>query len=98
MWVVDRQKERERIYLRNDIQSITTNVTNVSNEVHNLIAVLNQAIGGSPSAVDAKLIGICQSALREISSSLQRLNTAYQCANDLDIMEWIDDGDSNDFY
>lgn len=98
MWVVDRQKERERIYLRNDIQSITTNVTNVSNEVHRLIAALDQAIGGSPSGADTRLIGICQSALQEISSSLQRLNTAYQYANELDVMEWIDDGDSNDFY
>lgn len=98
MWVVDRQKERERIYLRNDIQSISTNVSNVSNEVHRLIAALNQAVGGSPTGADARLIGICQSALQEISSSLQRLNTAYQCANELDVMEWIDDGDSNDFY
>lgn len=98
MWVVDRQKERERLYLRNDIQSITTNVTNVSNEVHRLIAALDQAIGGSPSGADARLIGICQSALQEISSSLQRLNTAYQCANELDVMEWIDDGGNDDFY
>ncbi len=98
MWVVDRQKERERIYLRNDIQSITTNVTNVSNEVHRLIAALDQAISGSPTGADARLIGICQSALQEISSSLQRLNTAYQCAGELDVMKWIDDGGSNDFY
>ena len=97
MWVVDRQKEQERIYLRNDIQSITTNVTNISNEVHSLIAALNQAIGGSPSGADARLIGICQSSLQEISGSLQRLNTAYEYTNQLDVMEWIGD-DSNDFY
>lgn len=93
MWVVDRQKERERIYLRNDIQSVTTNVTHISNEIHSLIAVLCQTIGGSPSGVDTRLIGICQSSLQEISSSLQKLNAAYQCANELDIMVWEDDGE-----
>jgi len=98
MWVTNRQKEQERIYLRADIQSITTNVTNISNETQCLIAAINQAIGGSPSGTDARLIGICQSALQEISSSLQRLNTAYQCVNELDVMEWVDDGDSDDFY
>ena len=98
MWVVDREKEKERIYLRSDIQSITTNVTQISNEIHGLIAVLNQAIGGSPSGADTRLIGICQSSLQEISNSLQRLNTAYQSSNELDVMVWEDDGGSDDFY
>lgn len=91
MWVVDRRKEQERIYLRNDIQSITTNVTHISNEVHGLISALSQAMGGSPSGADARLIGICQSALQEISGSLQQINTAYECTNGLDVKEWIDD-------
>jgi len=98
MWIVDRQKEQERIYLRNDIQSITTNVTDISNEIHSLIAALNQAIGGSPLGADTRLIGICQSSLQEISGSLQQLNTAYECTNRLDVMEWAGDNDSNDFY
>lgn len=98
MWAADRRKEQERIYLRNDIQSITTNVANISNEVHGLIAALDQAIGGSPSGADARLIGVCQSALQEISVSLQRLDAAYGCTDQLDVMEWEDDGEADDFY
>lgn len=100
MWVVDNQKETERIYLRNDIQSIITSVSRVSNEIHELISAVNQAIGGSPSGVDAQMIGLCQVSLQEVSNSLQKLNTAYQCAGGLDVMEWVDDdyGDIDDFY
>ncbi len=98
MWAANRRKGQESIYLKSDIQSITTNVVNISNEIHGLITALAQAAGGAPSGADARLIGLCQSALQEISGSLQQLNTAYSYADQLDIMEWIDEGDTNGFY
>ena len=91
MWVVNNEKERVKIYLRSDIESNITNFTHESNEIHNTIAAIYRAIGGTPSGGDSKLSDNCRRALQELSTALQNLNVCREYVERLDTREWIDD-------
>lgn len=91
MRVINNNKERSKIYLRSDIESAITNVTNESNEVHDTIAALNNAVGGSPSGMDSNLIGSCQKTLQDLSSALQSLNRCRELVDSIDTSEEIAD-------
>ena len=91
MWVVNKDKESVKSYLRSDIISNTTNLTHESNEIHNTISALCRAIGATPSGNDARLIGNCQMALQELSMVIQNLDVCREFVEQLDTKEWIDD-------
>ena len=91
MWVVNEEKERVKIYLKNDIESNITNITEVSNRIHETIAAINGAVGGSAMGVDQKMIGDCQRAQQELSTALQSLFECRNYVEQLDTMEWVDD-------
>lgn len=92
MRVINNDKERAKIYLRSNIQSCVTNVTSESNKLHETISAIQNAVGGSPSGADGKLIGSCQQALQQISSALQNLNQSIQFVNQIDTSEEVPDG------
>lgn len=91
MLVVNNDKERQKVYLRSNVQSCITNVTSESNKIHETISALHNAVGGSPSGEDSKLIGYFQQALQQISVALQNLNRSLQFINDIDTREEIPD-------
>ena len=93
MWVVNREKESAKNYLIPNITSNITNVTAVSNEVHDLISSINYLIGGLPSGTDTRWIGCCQRALNNLSQASGLLRQGLENAKQLDIMEWVADGD-----
>ena len=91
MLVVNNEKERQKTYLRSNIQSCITNVTAESNKIHDTISALQNAVGGAPSGADGRLIGLCQQALQQISVALQNLNQSQQYVNEIDTREEIPD-------
>lgn len=92
MRVINNEKERDKIYLRTGIQSCITNVTSESNKIQETVSALQNAVGGSPSGIDGKLIGACQQALQQISVGLQNLNQSIQFVNQIDTSEEVPDG------
>lgn len=92
MRVINNDKERDKIYLRTDIQSCITNVTSESNKLQETVSILQNAIGGSPSGIDGKLIGTCKQALQQISVGLQNLYQSVQFVNQIDTSEEVPDG------
>ena len=93
MKVINNDRERDKIYLRSNIQSCITNITNESNKLQETISILQNAVGGSPSGIDGKLIGRCKQALEQISIGLQNLNQSIQFINQIDTYEEISDGE-----
>lgn len=91
MLVVNNDKERQKIYLQSNVQSCITNVIDESNKIHETISALHNAVGGSPSGEDSKLIGYCQQVLQQISIVVQNLNQSLQYINDIDTREEIPD-------
>lgn len=91
MRVINNGKERIRIYLRNDIESSITNITSISNEIQNILAALNDILGGSLMENDLDVMGNCQKILQNLSSALQQLNKCYGIINRIDITEEIAD-------
>lgn len=91
MWVVNNNKERIKIYLKNDIESNITNLTDASNRIHDTIAAINRTIAGAATGVDNQMIGDCQRALQELSTALQSLYVCRNYVDRLETREWIDD-------
>lgn len=89
MRVINNSKERAKIYLRSDIESMITSVMNESNELHDTIAMLNNTVGGSPSGLDSSLIGSCQKVLQDLLTTLQSLNRCRELVNSIDTSEEI---------
>lgn len=92
MRAINNEKERDKIYLRTDIQSCITNVTSESNKLQDTISALQNAVGGSPSGIDGKLIGSCQQALQQISVGRHNLYQSIQFVNRIDTSEEVPDG------
>jgi len=91
MWVTNSHKEVTKTYLRYDIKSSITNLTQKSNDIHYMIVAIDRAIGGTPSGNDTRLIGNCHQALQELSSAMQTLNNCLESVNQLETREWVDD-------
>lgn len=91
MWVVNNNKERIKIYLKSDIESNITNLTDASNRIHDTIAAITRATAGAPTGVDQQMLGDCQRALQEISTALQNLYMCRGYVDQLETREWIDD-------
>lgn len=91
MWVVNNNKERIKIYLKSDIESNITNITDASNRIHDTIAAINRATAGSATGIDQQMIGDCQRALQELSTALQNLYICRNYVDQIDTREWIDD-------
>lgn len=92
-WVVNKEKERAKNYLIPNIISNITNMTAVSNEVQELIANINYLIGGLPSGTDTRWNGCCQRALGNLSQASGLLRQGLENAKQLNIMEWVSNGD-----
>ena len=93
MRVINNDKERDKINLRFDIQSCNTTVTSERNKLQETVSVLQDAVGGSPSGIDGKLIGACKQALEQISICLQNLNQSRQFVDQIDTSEEVPDGE-----
>jgi hypothetical protein len=91
-WIINREKESAKNYLIPNITSNITNVTAVSNEVHQLIANINHLIGGIPSGTDTRWIGCCQRAHGNLSQASGLLRQGLENAKQLNIMEWVSSG------
>ena len=91
MWVINNDKERAKIYLRNDIESSVTNITDASNKINEAIASINRAAAGMASGKDKQLMDECKRAERQLSLALQNLNACRSYVNQLDTREWIED-------
>lgn len=91
MWVINNDKERAKIYLRNDIESSVTNITDASNKINEAIASINRAAAGMASRKDKQLMDECKRAERQLSLALQNLNACRSYVNQLDTREWIED-------
>ena len=91
MWVINNDKERAKIYLRNDIESSVTNITDASNKINEAIASINRAASGMASGKDKQLMDECKRAERQLSLALQNLNACRSYVNQLDTREWIED-------
>ena len=92
-WVVNREKESSKNYLIPNIASNFSNVTAVSNEVQELISNINYLIGGLPSGTDIQWIACCQRVLGNLSHTSRFLRQGLENANQLNIMEWVPDGE-----
>ena len=91
MFVVNNEKEREKIYLRANVQSCITNVTSEAEKLNDTISALQDTLGGSPSGADTKLIGYCQQASQQILTAIQSLNQSLQSVNEIDTREEMSD-------
>ena len=91
MWVVNNTKERIKIYLKSDIESNITNVTDASNRIHETIAAINRATAGTASGIDRRMIDDCQRALQELQTALHNLYICRNYVDSLQTREWIDD-------
>ncbi len=91
MWVVNPTKERTKQFIKSDIESSITNLTDVSNRLYDMISAINIAVLGTISGTDQRMIGDCQMVLQELSTALQNLYSCRNYADALDVMEWIDD-------
>ncbi|MBQ2695095.1 hypothetical protein IJG04_00430 [Candidatus Saccharibacteria bacterium] len=92
MWVINHEKEREKIYLRNDTGSSITNISHESNEVQNIVSHISYAMSGAPSGSDAELTGRAKQALHSLSQCLEQLYRAQNLIEQLKTMEEIPDG------
>ena len=52
MWVKNNDKERVKTYLKSDISSNITNVTDFCNRIHDLISAIDRATAGTPSGTE----------------------------------------------
>lgn len=91
MWVVNNTKERVRIYLRSDIKSSITNLTDADNKVHNAIAAINRATAGTASGVDRQMIDDCRKAMQQLSEARQNLYVCLNYVEQLETREQIED-------
>ena len=93
MWVVNREKESAKNYLIPNINSNITNITATVNDIQRLIASINYLIGGLPSGTDTRWVGCCLRALDNLSRTSGLLRQGLENAKQLNIMEWVPDGD-----
>lgn len=91
MWFKNNEKERIKSYIKSDIESHITNITDISNHIHEIIATIDRAVSGSLSGKDRELIGDCQRALEELSNALQNLHICRGYADRLETKEWVED-------
>ena len=91
MWVANNDKERVKCYLKSDIESNITNLSDASNHIHDTISAINMATAGSLSGSDRQMIDECQRAIKEISECLQNLYACRNYLDQLDTREWVDD-------
>ena len=91
MWVVNNNKERIKSYIKNDIESNITNITDEINRIHDLISEINRATAGTVSGIDIAMIDDCQRALNELSITRQNLFTCQSYVAQLETREWISD-------
>ena len=91
MWVVNNNKERIKSYIKNDIESSITNITDEINRIHDLISAINRATAGASSGMDRMMIDDCQRALNELSVTRQNLFACQNYASQLDTREWVQD-------
>jgi hypothetical protein len=91
VWVVDRDKERVKLWVISDIQSSATNIQYVSNRVMDMISQTDRSLGGSVTALDCRLNDCSRRALSSMSQALTFLDAALRCANQLDVEVWVSD-------
>ena len=91
MWVKNNEKERIKSYIKSDIDSHVTNITDTSNHIHEIISSIDRAVSGSLSGKDQELIGDCQRAIEELSNALQNLHTCRGYVDRLETKEWVED-------
>lgn len=91
MWVANNDKERVKSYLRSDIESSITNLTDVSNHIHETISAISRATAGSLTGADKQMIDECQKANKEISESLHDLYACLNYVNHLETREWVEE-------
>lgn len=91
MWVKNNDKERVKTYLKNDISSNITNVTDFCNRIHDLISAIDRATAGTPSGTEREMIGGCKKAVSYLSDALQNLNICQNYIDQIITLEWVDD-------
>ena len=91
MRVINNEKARARIYIRNNIQSCITNITSESNSVYTIMAAISNAMSGSVVGTDHKLRNDCSLVLSDISQALELLYRCIELTDQLDITEEIPD-------
>ena len=91
MRVVDRDKERERNIVRNDVKGLVIRVTQQSNIVHQLVADLTFVTSGTPSGRSSLMVSDCQQTILQISRALQSLEACRRAIEKIDITEEDDD-------
>ena len=91
MWIKNNDKERIKSYLKSDIESNITNITDLSNHIHGLISAIDRATAGTPSGKGRDMIDEYQKVLSELSTALQDLYACRNCVEQLDTREWVDD-------
>jgi len=91
MWVVNEEKERAKQYLRSDIESNITNLSDVSNRIHESMAGINRAMAGSMLGADRQMLDECQRSLKEVSTALENLYSCRNYVEQLETREWVED-------
>ena len=91
MWVKNNDKERVKSYLKSDVGSNITNVTDFRNRIHDLISAIDRATAGTPSGMEREMIDGCKKAVSHLSDALQNLNVCQNCIDQINTMEWVDD-------
>ena len=91
MWVVNNKKQTAKIYLRSDVESSITNITDLCNRLDTVITAVNGAVGGSTVSADIKINDDCRIAIDRLTSALADLYKCRSYTDRFDTREWIDD-------
>ncbi len=91
MKVKNNKKETARIYMLNDVQSILTEVTSVSNEFHDTISAIDNVVGGGTSIFGTGFSCDYVSVNSKISDAIKALNQSECLLRTIDISEKIDE-------
>lgn len=91
MRVKNSKKETARIYLLNDVQSIITEVTAVSNDFHGTISAIDNVVGGGTTTSGSDFSNDYNSVNLKISGAIQALNQSANLLRTLDTSEEVDE-------
>lgn len=91
MWVVNNQKERTKVIIKNDIKSNLTNLIYISNLISESVALVKDTIGGAPSGVDKEIESDCQAVQSTLSLVRTKLYEVQNLTDMLDTKEWVDE-------
>lgn len=91
MWVINREKERERIYITNEVSGLSQRVQGIIGETHTFLAEARYVLDGTVSGAGTSVIGECQALEEALSRVLSTLASCRGAAQSIDVREWVDD-------